>query len=87
MSLHFFTQCHDNRFVDVITASGLLGSQIQNVFRIDGWQSIGTGLTRASPPEIVKLDILDAAEIEKVLDEVKYAIFKTWTIVTLLTEN
>ncbi|KAF9737382.1 Methionine adenosyltransferase 2 subunit beta [Paraphaeosphaeria minitans] len=52
-------------------ASGLLGSQVQSVFNIDGWKAIGTGLTRASPPEIVKLDITDATEIERVLDEVK----------------
>ena len=60
------------------TASGLLGSQVQREFEIDGWESIGTGLSRISPPEIVKLDILDTKNIEQVLDEVKYvpAIFE-----------
>lgn len=52
-------------------ASGLLGSQVQKVFDIDGWKSVGTGLTRVSPPEIIKLDILDAGNIEQILDEVK----------------
>lgn len=44
---------------------------MQKAFDIDGWQAIGTGLTRASPPEIIKLDIRDATEIERVLEEVK----------------
>ncbi|KAF2448917.1 NAD(P)-binding protein [Karstenula rhodostoma CBS 690.94] len=59
------------QIVLITGASGLLGSQVQSVFDIDGWKAIGTGLTRASPPEIVKLDILDATAIERVLDEVK----------------
>lgn len=58
-------------FINGGAASGLLGSQVQRAFEIDGWKSIGTGLTRISPPEIVKLDILDKGHIEQVLDEVK----------------
>ena len=54
------------------TASGLLGRQVQHVFIIDGWNAIGTGLSRASPPEIIKLDIRDAHEVERVLDDIKY---------------
>lgn len=38
---------------------------------MDGWKSIGTGLSRVSSPDVVKLDILDPTEIERVLDEVK----------------
>ncbi|KAF2125446.1 NAD(P)-binding protein [Dothidotthia symphoricarpi CBS 119687] len=52
-------------------ASGLLGRQVQKQFFLDGWRSIGTGLTRINPPEVIKLDILDPKEIEQVLDEVK----------------
>lgn len=44
---------------------------MQRQFRLDGWTSIGTGLNRISPPDIIKLDILDQTEIERVLDEVK----------------
>jgi len=41
------------------------------VFDRDGWKAVGTGLTRANPPSIVKLDILNKRDVEKVLDEVK----------------
>jgi dTDP-4-dehydrorhamnose reductase len=44
---------------------------VRRVFELDGWRAIGTGLSRASPPEVIKLDILDSNEIERVLDEVK----------------
>ncbi|CAO2647279.1 Nn.00g082010.m01.CDS01 [Neocucurbitaria sp. VM-36] len=52
-------------------ASGLLGRQVQRQFLLDGWKSIGTGLSRISPPDVIRLDILDPQEIERVLDEVK----------------
>jgi hypothetical protein len=55
----------------VSTASGLLGREVRRAFEIDDWKAIGTALTRPSPPEIVKLDILDPKAIEEVLDEVK----------------
>jgi len=44
---------------------------VQRQFFLDGWTSIGTGLNRISPPEIIKLNILDPLEIERVLDNVK----------------
>ena len=40
-------------------------------FFLDGWEAVGTGLNRINPPEVIKLDILDPKEIERVLDEVK----------------
>lgn len=49
----------------------MLGRQVQRQFLLDGWKSIGTGVTRISPPDVVKLDILDHTEIERVLDDVK----------------
>ncbi|KAH7079534.1 hypothetical protein FB567DRAFT_124117 [Paraphoma chrysanthemicola] len=52
-------------------ASGLLGRQVQRQFFLDGWNVVGTGVSRISPPEIIKLDILDGKEVERVLDEVK----------------
>ncbi|KAL5113387.1 hypothetical protein ACEQ8H_008731 [Pleosporales sp. CAS-2024a] len=52
-------------------ASGLLGRQVQRQFFLDGWKSIGTGLSRISPPDVIKLDILDKKEIERVLDETR----------------
>jgi S-adenosylmethionine synthetase len=54
-----------------VQASGLLGRQVQRQFFLDGWKTIGTGLNRISPPEVIKLDILDHKEIERVLDNTK----------------
>ncbi|CAN9277569.1 unnamed protein product [Alternaria alternata] len=51
-------------------ASGLLGRQVQREFFLDGWKSIGTGLSRITSPDVVKLDILNQDEILRVLDEV-----------------
>jgi dTDP-4-dehydrorhamnose reductase len=38
---------------------------------LESWKSIGTGLSRITVPDTIKLDILDGKEIERVLDEVK----------------
>jgi hypothetical protein len=45
---------------------------VQKAFNLDGWKSVGTGLKRISPPEVIKLDLLDNAEIESVVGRVKY---------------
>ncbi|KAI8933100.1 hypothetical protein NX059_009743 [Plenodomus lindquistii] len=55
----------------VTGASGLLGGQVQRQFDLDGWTAVGTAVNRIMPPEIIKLDILNHSEIERVLDEVK----------------
>ncbi len=51
--------------------TGLLGRSVVKVFKGAGWEVIGTGFSRASPPETLKLDVLDESEVAKVLDEVK----------------
>jgi dTDP-4-dehydrorhamnose reductase len=43
---------------------------VQREFLLDGWKSIGTGLSRITSPDVVKLDILNQDEILRVLDEV-----------------
>ena len=53
------------------TASGLLGRQVLKTFSEAGWTAVGTGLKRAKPPSIIKLDLLNYDELERVLDEVK----------------
>ncbi|KAK6513980.1 hypothetical protein TWF506_008410 [Arthrobotrys conoides] len=58
----------------VTGATGLLGRQVVRAFDEAGWEVIGTGLSRANPPRILKLDITDQEEVEKVLDDVKPAI-------------
>jgi S-adenosylmethionine synthetase len=51
--------------------TGLLGRAVVKAFKGSGWEVIGTGFSRASPPESIKLDVLAEAEIARVLDEIK----------------
>ena len=59
------------RTVLVTGATGLLGRQVVHAFKSAGWNTIGTGLTRAHPPAILKVDLTDSNEISTVLQEVK----------------
>lgn len=43
---------------------------MQREFQLDGWKSIGTGLSRIASPDVVKLDILNQDEIASVLDQI-----------------
>ncbi len=52
-------------------ASGFLGRQVVQAFKSAGWNTIGTGFTRANPPTILKVNLTDPAEVSKVLEEVK----------------
>jgi hypothetical protein len=40
-------------------------------FQSKGWKTTGTGLTRASPPDIVKLDLLSHDGLVSVLEQTK----------------
>jgi hypothetical protein len=51
----------------------LLGRDVAKAFEFAHWRVVGSGLTRAKPPSIVKLDLLDEKDITRVLDEVKSA--------------
>ncbi|TLD35944.1 NAD(P)-binding protein [Venturia nashicola] len=55
----------------VTGASGLLGREVAKSFEYAHWDVVGTGLTRAKPPSIVKLDLLNGEDIKRVLDEEK----------------
>lgn len=55
----------------VTGATGLLGRQVDSVFRRAGWKTVGTGFSRAKPPDVVKLDLCDGAAVERVLKDVK----------------
>ncbi len=44
---------------------------MQRQFLLDSWNSIGTGLKRINPPEVIKLDILNSQDIDQVLGQVK----------------
>lgn len=52
-------------------ATGQLGRQVLKAFDDANWSAIGTGFSRASPPKIRKLDIRDADEVTKALNELK----------------
>lgn len=56
----------------VTGASGLLGRQVAKAFEIQDWNVVGTGLSRASPPSILKVDLTDEAQVGKALDDAKY---------------
>lgn len=55
----------------VTGASGLLGRKVLQAFERGGWKVTGTGLSRAKPPSILKVDLSDQAAINSTLDEVK----------------
>jgi S-adenosylmethionine synthetase len=52
-------------------ATGLLGRQVVKAFSA-GYDVVGAGFSRASPPQILKVDIQDTGEVEKLFKEVKY---------------
>jgi S-adenosylmethionine synthetase len=56
----------------VTGASGLLGRQVVKAFERAGYDVVGTGLSRASPPKIRKVDIQNADEVDTLFAEVKY---------------
>lgn len=49
----------------------MLGRAVVKAFKSAGWEVTGTGFSRASPPDSIKLDVLDEAEVARILDEVK----------------
>ena len=51
--------------------TGLLGRQILRAFERSNWTAKGTGLSRADGASILKLDLSNGVEIERVLDDVK----------------
>ena len=54
----------------VTGATGLLGREVVKAFERAGWDVVGAGYSRASPPKVVKLDIQDEQEVQRMLDEV-----------------
>lgn len=55
----------------VTGASGFLGRQVVQAFKSAGWNTVGTGLTRAKPPSILMIDLTVPTEVTSVLEEVK----------------
>ena len=59
------------RTVLVTGATGLLGRQVARAFARHDWTVKGTGLSRADGTSILKVDLVDASEVENALDQVK----------------
>ncbi|KAG9233938.1 putative methionine adenosyltransferase 2 subunit beta [Amylocarpus encephaloides] len=52
-------------------ATGLLGRQVVTAYERAGWDVKCTGLSRAKPPTILKVDLCAEAEVAKTLDDVR----------------
>ncbi|EHK99515.1 NAD(P)-binding Rossmann-fold containing protein [Glarea lozoyensis ATCC 20868] len=52
-------------------ATGLLGRQVVKAFERAEWDVKGTGLTRAKPPTILKLDLGSEADVAKTIEDIK----------------
>ncbi|KAH0548399.1 hypothetical protein GP486_007959, partial [Trichoglossum hirsutum] len=59
------------RRVLVTGATGFLGRQVVNVIGRAGWEVVGTGFTRASPPSVLKVDLCSKGDVEETLDAVR----------------
>lgn len=57
----------------VTGATGLLGREVMEAFSRAGWVTVGQGYSRAAPPKILKANLENIDEIEKLLDEAKPA--------------
>lgn len=56
----------------VTGATGLLGREVKRSFWLRGWEAKGTGYSRADGVDILKVDLGNATEVAKVLDETRY---------------
>ena len=61
----------EKRTVLVTGGTGLLGRQVVNAFRMRSWNVVGTGYSRADGVATRKVDLGDASDVKKLLDEVK----------------
>ncbi len=58
----------------VTGATGLLGRQVVKAFELENWSAKGTGFSRADGVSVLKVDLVDASEVEKALDDTRQAI-------------
>ena len=55
----------------VTGATGFLGRQVVKAFDFHNWDIKGTGFSRADGTTVLKLDLSQGAEVEKILEETK----------------
>ncbi|KAK8035630.1 RmlD substrate binding domain-containing protein [Apiospora rasikravindrae] len=60
-----------SRTAIITGATGLLGRQVTRAFERAKWTVKGTGFSRADGVDVLKVDLANAAEVEKTLDAVK----------------
>ena len=60
-----------SRTVLVTGATGLLGREVAEEFRLRKWNVKGTGHSRADGVDTLKVDLGNEVEVTKVLDETK----------------
>ena len=55
----------------VTGATGFLGREVLQTFSSYGWRTVGTGLSRARPPSILKVDLSDDEVVQSLLEQSK----------------
>lgn len=60
-----------SKTVIVTGATGLLGRQVVRAFERRGWTVKGTGFSRADGASILKVDLGNEHDVEKMLDTIK----------------
>ena len=55
----------------VTGATGLLGRQVLQQFKFAGWNTIGTGYSRATPPSVLEVDLSDEIAVERLIEQVR----------------
>ncbi len=55
----------------VTGATGLLGRRVSLAFSTHGWGVVGTGFSRADGESVRRVDLRDAAQVEKVLADTR----------------
>ena len=58
----------------VTGATGLLGRQVVRAFERGKWNVKGTGYSRADGSSVLKVDLVNAEQVEATLDNVKYVL-------------
>lgn len=52
-------------------ATGLLGRQVVRAFDLKGWNTKGTGFSRADGVSVFKTDLGSPDQVEKLLEDIK----------------
>lgn len=59
------------RTVLVTGATGLLGREVVNTFKLGGWTVKGTGYSRADGVDVLKVNLEQESSVAQMLDQIK----------------